>query len=251
MMDGRPYLFETFQLASALVPIVRYDPRLARAVGKWMLNAANNARLFYPEELPDNYQMTPELKQVSKNLISYEVILGRGQKLLTPAETKLLDSRPGVPFIAARDAWDTFSPVTGEKYVFPPVSNFSLYSSTSVGIFGAIISRTDDEKILQLDCLKTDFFHAPAYPTYLYFNPYHEEKEIQIQAGTKRVDLYDTVSRRWVKKGVEGKTALRLEPDSAAVVVQVPAGAKLMHSGSRMLAGGVVVDYRATESLTG
>src|ERR1035437_430268 len=245
MMDGRPYLFETFQLASALVPMVRYDPRLARAVGKWMLNAANNARLFYPEELPDNYQMAPELKPVSKNLISYEVLLGRGQKLLTPAETKLLDSRPGVPFVAARDAWDTWSPVTGEKYVFPPVSNFSLYSSTSVGIFGAIISRTDDEKILQLDCLKTDFFHAPAYPTHLYFNPHREDKEIQIEVGPKRVDLYDTVSKRWVKKSIDGRTTLRLAPDSAAVIVHVPTGAKLTRTESRLLADGVVVDYRA------
>jgi hypothetical protein len=210
-----------------------------------MLNAANNARLFYPDELPDNYQMAPELKPVSKNLISYEVLLGRGQKLLTPAETKLLDARPGVPFIAARDAWDTWSPVTGEKYVFPPVSNFSLYSSTSVGIFGAIISRTDDEKILQLDCLKTDFFHAPAYPTHLYFNPYHEDKEIQIDVGPKRVDLYDTVSKRWVKTGVEGKTSLRLALDSATVIVQVPSGAKMSHAGSKLHANGVVVDYRA------
>jgi hypothetical protein len=244
MSDSRPYLFETFQLASALVPMARYDPRLARAVGKWMLNAANNARLFYPEELPDNYQVAPELKAVSRNLVSYEVLLGRGAKLLTPTETALLNLRNGVPFVAARDTWDTWSPVTGEKYVFPQVSNFSVYSSTSVGIFGAIISRTSDEKVLQLDCLKTDFFHAPAYPTHLYFNPYHEDREIEIQIGSKPVDLYDTVARRWIKKSVEGKTAVRLKQDSAAIIVQVPVGAKIAHEGGKTLADGVVVDYR-------
>jgi len=245
MYDDRPYLFETFQLASALVPMVRYDPRLARAVGKWMLNAANSARLFYPGELPDDYQVAGDLKSISKNLISYEVLLGHDAKHLTPAEAKLFDSRKGVPFVAARDGWDSFSPVTGEKYVFPPVSNFSIYSSTSVGIFGAIISPTSDEKILVLDCLKTDFFHAPAFPTYLYFNPYNEDKQVEITLGSKRVDLYDTVSKRWLKKGVAGKTTVHLPQDSAALIVQVPAGTPTVRKGTRLLAGDVVIDYRA------
>jgi len=245
MYDDRPYLFETFQLASALVPMVRYNPSLARAVGKWMLNAASSARLFYPGELPADHQVAADLKSFSKNLISYEVLLGRGAKHLTPAEAKLFESRKGVPFIAARDAWDTFSPVTGQRYVFPPVSNFSVYSSTSVGIFGAIISRTSDEKILALDCLKTDFFHAPAYPTHLYFNPYHEDKQIEIALSSKPVDLYDAVSKRWLKKAVSGKTTILLPQDAAALIVQVPAGAVTAHKASRLLAGSVVIDYCA------
>ena len=233
MYDDRPYLFETFQLASAIVPLVRYDPRLARAVGKWMLNAASSARLFYPGELPDDYQVAADLKSISKNLISYEVLLGRDAKHLTPAEAKLFDTRKGVPFVAARDNWDTFSPVTGERYVFPPVSNFSVYSSTSVGIFGAIISPTSDEKILALDCLKTDFFHAPAYPTHLYFNPYREDKQIEIALGSMPVDLYDAVSKRWLKKAVAGKTTVLLPQDSAALIVQVPAGAQQRTQGTK------------------
>ena len=245
MYDDRPYLFETFQLASALVPLVRYDPRFARAIGKWLLNAANNARLFYPGELPDNYQMIPGLRSVSRNLISYEVLLGRGAKLLFPAEAALFAEREGVSLVASRDPWESYSPVTGKPYIYPDVSHFSVYSSTSVGIFGAIISRTDDEKILELDCLKTDFFHAPACPTHLYFNPYRESKEIQIQVGPKSVDLYDTVSKRWIRKGAEGKALVRLSPDSAAIIVQVPAGARVVHEGSRLLADGVVVDYLA------
>ena len=34
---------------------------------------------------------------------------------------------------------------------------FSVYSSSPVGILGAIITKTDVEGILQLDCNATDF----------------------------------------------------------------------------------------------
>ena len=82
--DGRPYLFETFHMASSLVPLTRYEPRLARAVGKWMLNAASNARLFYSGEIPDEYQIVPELKEISRNVIAYELLLGRSGKMFVP-----------------------------------------------------------------------------------------------------------------------------------------------------------------------
>ena len=52
----RVLLMNTFDTASPLVPLVRDDPRFARAIGKWMLNAVNAARLFYPEELPAKHQ---------------------------------------------------------------------------------------------------------------------------------------------------------------------------------------------------
>ncbi len=69
----------------------------------------------------------------------------------------------------------------------------------------AAIDRTDDEKILQLDCLKTDFFHGPAYPTYLYYNPHREAREIHIDAGAAPVHLYDAASHRFVGRRVQGK----------------------------------------------
>ena len=223
----RAYLMETLQLAAALVPLVRYDPRFARAIGKWMLNAANAARLFYPEELPDANQSAPELKALVRNVIGYEA----------------LTVKNNAPY-AERDDWK-FTRPNGTPYVFPKVAQFSLYGLSHVGIFGGIITGTDNEKILQLDCLKTDFFHDKAYPSYLYFNPYSEEKEIHIEVGPEQVNLYDSVSKRWVEKNVKGTTSLRLAEDSAAVIVQVPASAKVIRTGTKLLANGVVVDYTA------
>jgi len=59
------------------------------------------------------------------------------------------------------------------------------------------------------------------------------------------VDLYDAVSKRWLKKAVAGKTTVVLPQDSAALIVQVPAGAITVRKASKLLAEGVVVDYCA------
>ena len=47
--DGGGYAFamNTFQYAGTLAPLARYDPRYAHDLGKWILNLANAARLFY------------------------------------------------------------------------------------------------------------------------------------------------------------------------------------------------------------
>ncbi len=210
----------TFDTASALVPLVRYDPRFARAVGKWMLNAANAARLLYPDEMPAKYQAAEDLKDTVKSVIAYEAI--------SP-------NRNGQPIFADRDDW---GPETRGR-----ISQFSLYGSSHVGIFGAIIHRTSVEKILMLDCLATDFFRDTAYPTYLLFNPCADGKDVQIDLGPKRVDLYDAVSQRVIAKNVCGATLLRLPEDSAVVLVLTPPGGKITHQGSKRVIDGVVIDY--------
>jgi hypothetical protein len=50
------FAMNTFEQIGALVPMVRYDDRFARAIGKWVLNAANASRLFYVGFLPDGNQ---------------------------------------------------------------------------------------------------------------------------------------------------------------------------------------------------
>jgi len=240
-MHGRAYLFESFQLASSLVPLARYDQRFARAVGKWLLNAANSARLFYPDEIPDSYQAIPQLKSISRNLIAYEVLLRKDTQYLLPWEKPIFAHEPVKPFFATRDRWEQAT----NSAPFPPVTHFSVYSSTSVGVFGGIISKTSDEKILCLDCLKTDYFHGPAYPTHLYFNPYRQERDILVDVGDQPRDLYDTVSKRRVAVGARGQTRVRLAADSAAILVRIPAGASLKRFNGKLHAHGTVVDFRA------
>ncbi len=229
--DGRGYAFamNTFELVAALAPLPRYDARYARAIGKLVLNTANAARLFYANGVPSENQTCHEQRESFRDVIAYEGLRRVG---LRPQDANKIPCACGDP-LGGR--WG------GHKYV----SDFSLYGSSHVGLMAAVIDRTDDDKILQLNCLKTDFFHARAYPTYLYYNPYSEAREIHINVGAPPVDLYDTIRHQFASRRVSGKTSLRLVPDSAALIVLAPAGGVVTHNGDKLRVNGVVVDYHA------
>jgi hypothetical protein len=111
-------------------------------------------------------------------------------------------------------------------------------------MLGAIVRPTSVPRILQLDCLATDFFHDQAWPTYLCYNPYAAPRTFEFTAGAKPSDLYDAVTRQVLKRNVRHKAKLTLPADSAALIVVVPAGSKLTRAGSQARIGGVIVNYR-------
>jgi len=235
--DGGGYAFamNTFELVAALAPLPRYDARYARAVGKLALNAANAARLFYADSLPPENQTCYEQREFSRDVIAYEGLRRIG---LRPQDADKTPCACGDP-LGGR--WG------GHKYL----SDFSLYGSSHVGLMAAVVERTDDERILQLDCLKADFFRDEAYPTYLYYNPYNEMKEVHIDVGAKSADLYDAVRHTFVGQRVSGGASLQLPPDTAALIVLTPAGGTLTRDGSRMLIDGVIVDYDCSSPVGG
>ena len=69
---GYAFAMNTFSAAAALAPLARYDARYARAIGKWLLNLANNARLFYPDALPADHQSSPGWKSDPPDVVAYE-----------------------------------------------------------------------------------------------------------------------------------------------------------------------------------
>jgi hypothetical protein len=177
---GYAFLMNSFAMAWPLVPMVKYDSRYAVAVGKWMLNVTNASRLCYPYEIDDAHQWLPEKKEISKNVIAYEGI--RKTDDYGKAQLK------GVSPVAIGD---------GPKWTKgqPDVSMFSLYSSAQVGVFGSIVRKTNVDKILQLNCNATDFYQKTDYPTYLYYNPYDDRKEILFHIEGEGIsDLYDAVT---------------------------------------------------------
>src|SRR5260370_28065819 len=106
----------SFDMAWPVVPMVRYDKRYGEAIGKWMLNVTNAARLFYPYEIDDQHQWLPERKEITKNVIAYE-----GLRKVDYTYKKA--SLKGMSPVALGDGpqW-----VSGQ----PQTSMYSLYSST-------------------------------------------------------------------------------------------------------------------------
>ena len=219
---GDDYAFQLngVQQAGSLVPLVRYDKRFARAIGKWMLNVANATRLMYPGYLPSNLQDADAWSDANdpKGVIGYE---------------------------ALREKWQGSSPFsTGDaKKGGWAATNLSLYSTSSIGYLGSIVEKTNEEKILRLDLLKTDFFNDDAYPSYLLFNPYLATKSVVIDAGASPVDIYDVLTQTFIAQNVTGATSVNIPGDQAISIVLAPAGGTITYDNNKMLINGVVVDY--------
>ena len=225
---GYGFLMNTFDLMMPLSALVRYDQRYARAVGKWALNASNAARFCYPYEMPDSLQAIPQHKALTKKVIAYEGVI----------KESVYPQFKGITPFAQGDG-----PLWAPD--MPQQTMFSVYGSGHVGFFGGTIQKTDVPAILQIDCRATDFYRREqAYPSYLFFNPYREEKTVQIEIGAQKVDVYDTVSRMFLRRGVRGTFRFALPPDGARVLVLVPTGKRFVAENGALKASGITVDYR-------
>jgi len=226
---GYGFLMNTYSLAWPLVALVRYDPHYARAIGKWMLNAANAARFCYPYEIPDKNQWLPEKKTITRNVIAYEGI--------RKTDTYNKKSLKGISPVALGDG-----PQWAKNQ--PDVSMFSIYGSAYAGIYGSIIKKTNVEQILQLDCLATDFYRSKAYPTFLYYNPYEKEKIVEYFNEEAKVDLYDALTHTTVAKNVSSKGKFTIQGNKAMLIVAIPSGSKIKKNGNKYFANDIAITYQ-------
>lgn len=223
--NGNDYAFQLngVQQAAALAPMLRYDKRFSRAIGKWILNLANATRLFYPGFLPGFLQDSNDWSSAN-------------------------DPNRVVGYEALRERWEGKSPFsTGDAIRGGwAETNLALYGTSSIGYLGAMLEKTNVEKILKIDLLKTDFFKDEAYPTYLFYNPYDLEQTVQLEVGDEMIDVYESLSESFIKQNVTGTVALTIPVDAAIMVVLTPAGGQISYDQNRLLMDGVVVDYAQT-----
>lgn len=228
--DGGGYGFFMNSVAMAwpLVPMVKYEPQYAKAIGKFMLNVVNASRLFYPDQVEEKYQWLPAKKNITNGIIGYEGVR-KTDDMNNP-------SLVGVSPVSLGD---------GPKWVAgqPEEAMFSLYSTSIAGVFGAIVQTTDVEGILSLNCNATDFYAENKYPVHLYYNPYKEVKIITINQENAS-DLYDLVSGTYLAKNITGSASIEIPAAEAVLVVTLPSGTKLKKDGKKLKAGDAVIAYQ-------
>ena len=221
ILDGGGYAFfmNSVKLTWPLVPMVKYEPQFATAIGKWMLNNVNACLLFYPGEIDDEHQWLPEMKGLTDNNIAYEG--------LRKTDCYGKESLKGIEPVALGDGpnWTSANPAE---------SMFSLYSTSPVGILGAMVSETSDSGLLRLNCNTTDFYSERPYPVYLYYNPHAENKVIGYYSEEK-VDLFDIVTKKYIARGKSGSFEIELPALNASVIVELPSGMKLRSVDGRIV----------------
>lgn len=220
--QGNDYAFQMngVQQAGALVPMVRYDKRFCRAVGKWVLNLANATRLMYPRFLPAAQQDASDWSDT----YDPDAVLG---------------------YEALREHLNGYSPfATGDAVNGGWAgTNLALYGTSSIGYLGSMITTTDVQMILCIDLLKTDFYRDTAYPSYLLYNPYPDERTVTLDVGSELVDIYDALTETYLSQGVAGEVSVSIPGDHARSLVYVPSGGTEIYRDNKLLVNGVVIDY--------
>lgn len=216
---GYAFLMNSIKLSWPFIPIVKYRPRYARAIGKWMLNNASACRLFYPMEIDSANQWNPDMRGITDDNVSYEG--------LRKVDFYDKPSLRGVSPVALGD---------GPRWIDgnPRQTMFSVYSSSPVGIMGAIVRSTNVRGILRLDCNATDFYMPRMYPEYLYYNPYGRVRWVNYETAGGRHDLFDIVSKKYVVRNVNGSVVIAIPLKTAMVIVELPAGAQLIRKGNKV-----------------
>lgn len=220
---GNDYAFQMNGLhqAAALVPMVRYDKRFARAIGKWILHLANANRLFYNSFLPSDRQDATVWSTANdtENVIGYE---------------------------ALKEVWQGKSPFsTGDalKGGWAP-TNLALYGTSSIGYLGSIVETTNVEKVLKLDLNKTDFFNKVSYPSYLFYNPNTTNAEVSFSVGNINTDIFEALTEKFIHKEVSGTISLSIPAGEALSIVVCPANGTIRYNKNKMYVDDIVVDYQ-------
>jgi hypothetical protein len=220
------YVFHMNSLehVGALVPMVRYDDRYATAIAKWVLNAANASRFYYSPFLEDDMQDNGDwTKQYDLNgAIAYESLR---QKTEGPYGTG--DAMNG--------GWAQ--------------TNLGLYGSSHVGIFGAIIEKTNVEGILQLNLNMTDYYSQDAYPTHLYYNPYDEVKQVELDFQDAVFDIYDAISNQVIVSNATDIVNVDIPSKSSVMTVIIPAGSMINYALNHATVDDVIIDYNAGQTV--
>ena len=226
-----PFTMNTFELIGALVPLARYDDRYATAIGKLVLNAANAARLLYPNFLPSANQDNAS-KQWADQYDTGSYIAHESMHQYYPGNNSISPYATGD---AETGGWG--------------LTNLALYGSSHVGILGGIIDTTNVSGILKLDLLKTDFFHDTAYATYLFYNPFSTSQSVELNIGNGSNDIYETTTNSFIVNNVSGTTQISIPAKTAFIIVIVPSGGTQTYILNKFLINGVILDYNSGQTV--
>ena len=192
------FLMNSLHLATVLAPMVKYDSRYAASIGKYILNLANNARYFFPQSLSLNHQsMDHYLPFDLKGSLAYE---------------GFRNSYNSVNGYAMGDA----------TTMFGQPCDLSIYSSAFIGGMAALVDKTDVDGILKINLNATDSFGDNEYRSYLFYNPFSEDRIIVFESGREQVNIFDSVTNGLVASNVTGKVNLRVPAQSAKVIRILP-----------------------------
>lgn len=230
--DGGGYAFamNTFTAAYAMSPVAKYDTRYASSLGKWYLNVIGNSRYFFADQT---------------NIENQSV--GRSEKATEFNEAV----NSIVPYEGIRKSQNSKTPwFGGDPTVYGwAETDFSLYSGAHIGVMASIVEETNVEAILRINLNKADLF-SQDFDTYLMYNPYSEDKNVVYQkTSDETVDLYNSITKEYIARDVSGEQEITIPAEDSVVIVELPVGSTIEHSGRSYLVDGKVIAADAVSAV--
>ena len=263
LTDGGGYAFamNTFDAMLGFAPMVKYDTRFARDISRWVLSVSQSAQSYYPE----NYSTEGSVE----NYYGHEVYHGKYQ-----SGNLFRQDDPEAGFIAYEGlrkyrryvtydangtrgtAWDnSVSPyASGDAFTFDwgGETDYGLYGSAHVGLFGSTIEYTDVPMIIRTDLNKLDVYNNGSIPFWMYYNPYGEAKTVTVELTAAGNRLYDTIEKQYVETTGSGTTVkMSIPADTTLILAEIPAGATVEKNGSDYTCNGeFIAQERGTVTLS-
>lgn len=205
---GEAYSMESLMTAGYLLPVLRYCPEFATIIGRYLLNAAANMRLFYSDCIGPQHQSRPDLTSA-------------------------------VPYERLSRSLGGKSPYASGDYG----SHRSIYGGAYALWWGELMKPTAHPHILQMDVTLTDFLEQRRYPTYLYYNPLGQAAAVALPAAAEESQVYDLTAHAFLDTRGRGRSSLTIPAKGSRVIVIVPAHARCNLKNGTLYCGDVVVEY--------
>ena len=228
---GYAFYMNTISQAVTLAPVAKYYPQYSTLMGKYLLNVASNARVFFPDKIPESNQHSKSLVRL-KQLISET---GNQNYKSIPYEGFRKDPLAGGGLgMATGDAVDW---VDAKKNPAPwAETNQSLYSGALTGMFASILTTTNSPEIPAWNLNRTDFQSPKSQPTFLLYNPTNDRQVIIIDrskisssaASSTKLPywIYNSVSHMCVTD-TDGGLSVSLNPGQSGVFSLIPKSHKI------------------------
>ncbi|MDR2253488.1 MAG: discoidin domain-containing protein [Bifidobacteriaceae bacterium] len=224
---GYGFAMNTFQVP-LMAAAAKYDARYANAIGKWVLNAANAGRYFFPDQVPaSDQQYGDRFIDDPAHVIAHEGLWHTAQGV-----------KAGGDIPSRSSGWGGL----GEA-----ATSLGIYGSAWIGMMGATVQATNVANVLRIDLNALDFYGQNDYPTYLYHNPGAAVALVDV-AVDGVCDLYDAVSGAFLARNVSGTAVVEVPAGGSVVLVHAPAGATLTVEGHTTYLDGVAAGHNAMPS---
>ncbi|MDD5293934.1 MAG: hypothetical protein PHW40_06450, partial [Candidatus Izemoplasmatales bacterium] len=208
------FSMNTFHLASVLAPLVKYDARYTDAIGQYLYNVYQNARLFFPTEHPLSQQtMTTFLSFDLYGSICYEGFRGH---------------YGGVDGLAMGDA----------TAMFGQPSDLSLYSAAFLGSYAGMIQDVQNNGMILYDLNVTDAFGNRNQPYFLAYNPSGSDQTLRFDGPEYAYDVFDVTHNRILARNVQGTISLLVEKQSGTAFVLLPVSSSYLLEAGTITANG-------------